>query len=291
VGSDEREMALSASVRSTSARRRTRSAAAAVASVVTVALAAGTWAAGAAAASAAEPSPAGTPAPAPAGTAPTPSATPAPAPTHVVLSNERTFTTWAHALEEAPIRARPVLGSRTLARTHLATEDGFPEVYLLLSSFTDAHGREWIQVRIPGRPNGRTGWVTRATLSELRVTHWLVEIVRSARRLKAYYDGHLRFSAPVGVGKPSTPTPAGHFYIREIFKVSRSNAYWPYAIGTSDYSTLTDWPGGGVVGIHGDLGQPRLIPGAPSHGCVRMRTRDLARLVPRLTLGTPVHIV
>jgi hypothetical protein len=207
------------------------------------------------------------------------------------LSNERTSTTWAHPLEEAPIRARPATGSRPLARTRLATEDGFPEVYVALSSMTDTRGHEWIKVRIPGRPNGRTGWVPRAVLGEFRVTHWLVEIVRRSRRLLAFYNGKLQFSAPVGVGKPSTPTPAGHFYIREIFKLSRGNSYWPYAIGTSDYSTLTDWPGGGIVGIHGDLGEPKLIPGDPSHGCVRMRDGDLARLAPRLTLGTPVHIV
>jgi hypothetical protein len=209
----------------------------------------------------------------------------------VVLSNERTSTTWAHPVEQAPIHARPVADSRVLAHTYLATEDGFPEVYLLLSSVTDARGHEWIQVRIPARPNGRTGWVDRATLGEFRVTHWLVEIVRRSRRLKAYYDGKLRFSAPVGIGKPSTPTPPGHFYIREIFKLARSNPYWPYAIGTSDYSTLTDWPGGGVVGIHGDLSEPQLIPGDPSHGCVRLHDQDLAWLAPRLTLGTPVHVV
>ena len=51
------------------------------------------------------------------------------------------------------------------------------------------------------------------------------------------------------------------------------------------------WPGGGVVGIHGDLGEPQLIPGDPSHGCVRLRDSDIARLAPRLALGTPVHIV
>ena len=124
------------------------------------------------------------------------------------------------------------------------------------------------------------------------MTHWLLVISLSARRLKAYYNGKLRFSAPVGVGKPSTPTPAGHFWIRERFKVTnRSNPYWPYALGTSDYSTLTEWPGGGVVGIHGDLGEPKVIPGAPSHGCVRMRNADIAWLAPRLQIGTPVHII
>jgi hypothetical protein len=214
-----------------------------------------------------------------------------PKPTLVALSNERTVTTWAHPLDEESIRARPLATARTIARTHLATEDGFPEVYLLSSQLTDASGHEWVRLRIPGRPNGRTGWVPRAALGEFHITHWLVEIHLSLRRLQAYYDGKLRFSAPVGVGKPSTPTPPGHFWIREIFRLAdRSNPYWPYAMGTSDYSTLTDWPGGGVVGIHGDFGEPQLIPGDPSHGCVRMHAGDLAWLAPHVTLGTPVHI-
>jgi hypothetical protein len=214
-----------------------------------------------------------------------------PAPHSAGLSNERTFTTWAHPLQEAGIHQRPLLSSRVIARTRLATEDGVPEVYLLLSSVTDAHGRVWVRTRIPGRPNGRIGWVQREALGEFHVTRWLVQISLGARQLRAYYGGKLRFSAPVGIGKPSTPTPPGRFWIREIFKLTdRSNPYWPYAIGTSAYSTLTDWPGGGVVGIHGDFGEPQAIPGDPSHGCVRLRGGDLARLAPRLQLGTPVHI-
>jgi hypothetical protein len=209
-----------------------------------------------------------------------------------VLSNERTFTTWAHPLEEAGIHQQPSAGSRTIARARLATEDGVPEVYLLLARVTDARGRAWVRVRVPGRPNGRVGWLPREALGEFHVTNWLLEISLSSRRLSAYYKGGLRRTAPVGVGKPSTPTPVGRFWIREIFKLSnRSNPYWPYAIGTSAYSTLTDWPGGGVVGIHGDFGEPQLIPGDPSHGCVRMHAGDMSWLAARVQLGTPVHIV
>jgi L,D-transpeptidase catalytic domain len=207
------------------------------------------------------------------------------------LSNERTVTTWAHPLEEVGIRARPLASARAITRTHLATEDGVPEVYLLLASLTDARGRSWVRMRIPGRPNGRIGWVPREALGEFHVTRWLLQIKLTTRRLIAYYGGRPRFTAPVGIGKPSTPTPPGRFWIREIFKLTnRSNPYWPYAIGTSAYSTLTDWPGGGVVGIHGDFGEPRLIPGDPSHGCVRMRAGDLSWLAARVQIGTPVHI-
>jgi L,D-transpeptidase catalytic domain len=224
-------------------------------------------------------------------TAPQPSP-PAAAPPDVSLSNELALTTWAHPAEITPIYAKPEAHARRVTSTHLETEDGFLEVYLLLTSHTDAKGQVWVELRIPGRPNGRTGWVRREALGSFHVTHWLVVVSRAKRRLTAYYNGHRRFVAPVGIGKPSSPTPPGHFWIRERFRLTdRSNPYWPYALGTSDYSTLTDWPGGGVVGIHGDFGEPQLIPGDPSHGCIRMRDADIAWLAPRLTIGTPVRIV
>jgi len=210
----------------------------------------------------------------------------------VILSNESDFTTWAHSATAAPIYAHPDLRSRRVGRVHLETEDGFPEVYLLLALRTDPSGQVWVRLRIPGRPNGRIGWVERAALGGFRQTRWLVVISLSQRALTAYYGGRVRFRAPVGVGKPTSPTPPGRFWIRERFRLAnRSNPYWPWAIGTSDYSTLTDWPGGGIVGIHGDFGEPQKIPGDPSHGCVRMRDSELAWLAPRLTLGTPVRII
>ena len=42
-----------------------------------------------------------------------------------------------------------------------------------------------------------------------------------------------------------------------------------FALETSAYSRLTDWPGGGVVGIHG-TSLPQLLGQAVSHGCIRV---------------------
>ncbi len=82
------------------------------------------------------------------------------------------------------------------------------------------------------------------------------------------------------MGKPSTPTPPGRFWVREKFPVNPPvPLYGPYAIGTSDYSTTeTDWPGGGIIGIHG-TDQPNLIPGDPSHGCVRLQNPEITKPV------------
>ena len=63
-----------------------------------------------------------------------------------------------------------------------------------------------------------------------------------------------------------------------------------YAFETSAYSKLSDWPGGGIVGVHGTP-WPNLLGQAVSSGCVRLHNRDITFLRPRVPLGTPVKIV
>jgi L,D-transpeptidase catalytic domain len=206
------------------------------------------------------------------------------------ISNERTLTRWAHPVQRAPIRWQPTLHARRIARTQLLTEDGFPEVYLALRTWTDPGGGLWRQLRIPGRPNGRIGWVRDAALGPLYRVR--TQLVVDRRRLRAtlFKKGRRIWSTPVGVGKQSTPTPGGHFWIREKFKTqSAGGIYGPMAFGTSDYSVLSDWPGGGVIGIHG-TDEPSLIPGRPSHGCIRVPNPAVRRLWRLLPIGTPLLI-
>jgi L,D-transpeptidase catalytic domain len=213
-------------------------------------------------------------------------------PASEVLSNESTFTRWAYVARIVPIHAEPSVSSPEVTRLHWNTEDGFPEIYLLLRASWDAQGSEWVDLRIPGRPNGRTGWVPRTALGTFHLTHQLLVVNRARLRMSFYIDGRLRWSAPVGIGARSTPTPPGRFWIRERIKIDDpQSGYWPYAFGTSDYSTLTDWPGGGVVGIHGPYNEPQLIPGRISHGCIRLRVADDEWLAQHLGLGAPLHVL
>jgi len=207
-----------------------------------------------------------------------------------VLSNESTFTHWAHPRERASIRSAPSASAGVVGSLHMLTEEGFPEVYLLLDQATDASGQSWVRLRIPGRPNGRTGWVLRADLGGFHGTDMALRVNISLLRATLFRDGHSIWSAPVGVGKSSTPTPTGRFWVRELLSVPGETLYGPYAFGTSDYSVLTEWPAGGVVGIHG-TNEPELIPGRPSHGCIRMRNADITYLAHHLPIGAPVHIV
>jgi hypothetical protein len=208
-----------------------------------------------------------------------------------LLSNERTFTRWAHPARIAFIYQRPSATARKVTRLRWLTEDGWPEVYLVLRAHWNRHGQEWVKLRVPVRPRGSTGWVRRQDLGAFGLTHARLVVDRRHLRIDLYERGHRVWSAPVAVGKPSTPTPAGHFWIREKIPIhDRSSGYWPYALGTSDYSTLTDWPKGGVVAIHGPYYDPSGIPGHISHGCIRLRTWDDAWLARHVGIGTPIVV-
>ena len=204
-----------------------------------------------------------------------------------VLSNETTHTTWALANFAGAIRSRPARHAPEIRKLQFFTPDGFQQSYILLRQHW-VGSQSWVKVRIPMRPNGRVGWVLRRALGHYHVTHLELVVDRSERRLTLYRKGTVVYRAPVGVGKPKTPTPPGHFWITEAFP-SSDPFYGPYAFGTSDYSTLTEWPGGGIVGLHG-TNEPQLVPGDPSHGCIRLHNKDILALSHIVRIGTPLLI-
>ena len=177
-----------------------------------------------------------------------------------------------------------------LFRSHPFTEDGFDEVYLALRSHRARDGRVWIRVRIPERPNGRTGWVPRAALGPFHTVATVLRIDKDRSRATLRRAGHIVWRSPIGHGAPGMETPSGHFYVRERLDNRHGDPlYGPWAFGTSAYSALSDWPGGGVIGIHG-TNQPWLIPGRPSHGCIRVPNPAVRRLARLMPIGTPILI-
>jgi lipoprotein-anchoring transpeptidase ErfK/SrfK len=203
------------------------------------------------------------------------------------LSNETTLSRWANAATEAPVRTAPRRSARAIDRLHFWTEHGRPEVYLALQS-RRAQGAAWVRVRVPGRPNGRTGWVPATALGALHTVSTRLVVDRGSAHATLYRSGTAIWRAPVGVGAPGTPTPGGRFYVRERLRGS-GGVYGPWAFGTSAYSGLSTWALGGVIGIHG-TNAPQLLPGRPSNGCVRVRNADIRRLVKRMPIGTPIRI-
>ena len=214
-------------------------------------------------------------------------------PAEVVLSNGRTLSRWAYPQSGAIARKTPSRAAHAVGRLHFLTEDGQAEVYMALKKArVPLTGVTWIQVALPKRPNHVTGWVAASALGALHSVRGRLVVRRSKLRATLYNGaGHAIWSAPVGIGRPSLPTPAGHFYVREKLRAIGSPIYGPYALGTSAYAPkLSDWPGGGVVGIHG-TDEPQLVPGRPSHGCIRLRNADIIRLWHLISVGTPIDVI
>jgi hypothetical protein len=209
----------------------------------------------------------------------------------VKLSDETALSRWAHPTDRSWILRAPRSGSHRIARLKLDTEDAFPNVYLVLRRTTDAAGKRWFQVRIPMRPNGRTGWVRDRSLGRLHTVTTHLVVNRRTLHAVLWRSGRRIFRAPVGVGKPGTPTPGGRFWIRERLTVrGHGGLYGPLAFGTAAYASISDWPRGGVVGIHG-TNEAALVPGRPSHGCIRMHNADILRLGRLMPVGTPLRIL
>jgi lipoprotein-anchoring transpeptidase ErfK/SrfK len=165
-----------------------------------------------------------------------------------------------------------------------------PEVYLALRSHRARGNRLWVRVRIPGRPNGRKGWVPRDALGRLHAVTTALRIEKARSRATLRRRGRIVWRSRIGHGAPGMATPSGRFYIRErLDNRGGDPVYGPVAFGTSAYSALSEWPGGGVIGIHG-TNQPWLIPGRPSHGCIRVPNAAIRRLARRMPIGTPVRI-
>ena len=114
------------------------------------------------------------------------------------------------------------------------------------------NGVRWLRVMLPGRPNGSTGWITqRGTTSSS--TTWRLTIRTSARQVRVYHRGRLRRSFSAVIGKPSTPTPHGRFFVEESILMPPGSAGAPYALATSARSNvLQEFEGGpGQIALHG----------------------------------------
>jgi hypothetical protein len=198
---------------------------------------------------------------------------------------------WAYVLVPTVARAAPAATARIVTSLRPMTADQEPNLIRALGEETDAVGIHWIRAALPVLPNGSTGWIPASDLDALHVVRTRLIVNRALLSIALYRSGRRIFHARVAVGRPLWPTPAGEFYVRERVTGFSDTFYGPLAFGLSARSNvLTDWPGGGFIGIHG-TSMPWLLPGRVSHGCIRLRNSDILRLARMLPLGTPVTIV
>lgn len=100
------------------------------------------------------------------------------------------------------------------------------------------------------------------------------------RLLTVYNDGQVYKTYKVAVGKSETPTPVGEWNV--VWK----DYNWGTGFGTRWMGLNVPW---GIYGIHG-TNKPWSIGRFASHGCIRMRNRDVEQLFEWVPVGTPVAI-
>ncbi|MGI9613105.1 MAG: L,D-transpeptidase [Acidimicrobiales bacterium] len=167
------------------------------------------------------------------------------------------------------------------------TERGGPLVFQAIGEPVGG----WIEVLLPIRPNGSTGWVPVADVSLSRNPYRIVVDVDSYE-LTVFREEATVLSTTVAIGTGATPTPIGDFFLTELFQPpDPAGLYGPYAYGLSGFSdTLDSFNGGpGIIGIHG-TNQPELLGSNVSHGCVRVDNAVISEMAAFLPLGTPISI-
>ena len=235
----------------------------------------------------------------------TPSAQPEPtASAGAVKQTGATKTQWGQAIGAGTIRVGDVslvaralvpkikvyagaTGSDSTQTLANPVASGGPLVFLVQERKSDR-----LRVLLPIRPNESQGWV-RAADVKLSQLDYRITVSSKKHELRLYRAGKLAMQEPVGLGKGTTPTPGGVFYLKELLRPSNPHgSYGPYAYGLSGYSNVLDefLGGDGQIGIHG-TNDPASVGKDVSHGCIRMRNAAITKLAKMLPLGVPVQMI
>lgn len=161
----------------------------------------------------------------------------------------------------------------------------------VLGRARDAHGVHWLRVMLPGRPNGATGWIAKQG-TRAAATGWRLAVNLATRRVVVYRHGHVTRQFAAVVGKPSTPTPTGRFFVEETLRMPSGEPGGPFALALSARSdVLQEFEGGpGQIALHGRNSLGGVLGAAESHGCVRLATSSIDWLAQRIGPGVPVTI-
>jgi hypothetical protein len=204
------------------------------------------------------------------------------------IPTSRLGARFAAVLVAGPVHKRPSTSAPVVARLQPRTSFGTTNIVMVIRH-TRVASKLWVNIRFPAIRDG-IGWLPRDRVGGYHFVRTHLHVNRRGLIATLWRDGHQVFRASVGIGSAQFPTPSGSFYIREKLTSFDDPVYGPVAFGTSARSAvLTDWPDGGSIGIHG-TNQPGILPGRVSHGCIRMRNKDILRLSHLMPVGTPVTI-
>ena len=161
----------------------------------------------------------------------------------------------------------------------------------VIGQTADVDGVGWLQVLLPGRPNGHTGWIKLRATRAAR-TGWHLVVNTTTRRVTIYYKGRSMRVFKAIVGKAATPTPRGEFFVEEVIQLRAGDVGAPFALALSARSNvLQEFAGGpGQIALHGLRNVGGALGTAVSHGCVRLDNAAIRWLNIRIGPGIPVTI-
>jgi lipoprotein-anchoring transpeptidase ErfK/SrfK len=193
----------------------------------------------------------------------------------------------AHGAHRAPAAGSSFLSLVAATRPITGEQTTLPVV----GHATGPSGVRWLRVMLPGRPDGSTGWIAEQGTRAL-ATGWRILVDLAARRVRVYSEGRTVKTFQAVVGKPSTPTPIGRFFVEETVQMAAGEPGGPFALALSARSNvLQEFEGGpGQIGIHGRDVLGGTLGQAESHGCIRLATPSIDWLAARIGPGTPVTI-
>jgi lipoprotein-anchoring transpeptidase ErfK/SrfK len=201
-------------------------------------------------------------------------------------------------LKSHGVRSGPTAAAAVVA--HVSAKGpmtGSRTVLPLLGTSIDTTGGSWLQVRLPGRTlKGKqppaSGWISAAN-TRTSATDWHLVVNRRARSVSIYRNGQKLRSYKAIVGKGSTPTPSGEFFVEENVRLPGNRPGAPFALATSARSKVfQEFEGGpGQIALHGLSNVGGSLGTAVSHGCVRLANRSISWLAARIKPGDPVTIV
>lgn len=180
-------------------------------------------------------------------------------------------------------------GGKATRRIAKETSFGSPSTFLVLGRQGDR-----VQVSLPVRPNGSTGWVETDDV-DVSSVEYAVRVDLDGNSLTVNKGDEVLLTSKTTDGDTSKDwdTPAGTFYVTDLLATGNDNGeYGPFAFGISAHSdTFTQFgkDGDGQIGIHG-TNEPDRLGEDISHGCIRVNNETITKMAEVLPLGTPVFV-
>jgi L,D-transpeptidase catalytic domain len=183
------------------------------------------------------------------------------------------------AAKRGAFRVFAAPSSLAKVRLYRPVNDWGQPLWLPATGNRNVTGQLWFHVLLPDRPNGSTGWLQARDVDTSTVQDRIV-VRLLEHTLIRYRGGQAIARYRVAVGKASTPTTPGRFFVwARVGYADKDGPYGNFALGLSGFSrVITDWPGGGRMAIHGTP-DSSLAGQDVSNGCVRVFNSLMSKLI------------